>query len=72
VRDADPSWQLTLTSARAGQADKILVNSEYTANVFERTFTRLDRGPRVVYPGIDIRRFGSGAPAGLRLCVRAQ
>jgi alpha-1,3/alpha-1,6-mannosyltransferase len=35
-------------------SDKILVNSEFTSSVFQKTFFRLARIPRVVYPGIDL------------------
>ena len=42
--------------AAAGTADRVLVNSKYTAGVFCRTFPRLyERGvrPAVLYPGVD-------------------
>lgn len=39
---------------RAGQADKILVNSEYTSEVFRKTFSGLYRTPRCIYPGVDV------------------
>jgi len=37
-----------------GVAHEILVNSEYTSEVFEKTFTHLNRKPQVLYPAIDI------------------
>ncbi|KAM0753815.1 UDP-Glycosyltransferase/glycogen phosphorylase [Meredithblackwellia eburnea MCA 4105] len=37
-----------------GEADKILVNSEFTQRMFQRTFKSLGRIPRVVYPGINL------------------
>ncbi|GAA6049849.1 hypothetical protein JCM3770_004214 [Rhodotorula araucariae] len=44
-----------LECATTGEADKILVNSRFTAQVFERTFATLGRRPRVVYPAVDIQ-----------------
>ncbi|UZJ54433.1 hypothetical protein CBS101457_003753 [Exobasidium rhododendri] len=35
-------------------SDKIMVNSQFTSNQFIKTFHRLARIPRVVYPGIDL------------------
>lgn len=43
-----------IEEATTGEADKILVNSEFTSNIFEQTFPELKRRPRVVYPGIDV------------------
>lgn len=40
--------------ATTGEADKILVNSEFTSRIFVQTFPRMARVPRVVYPGIDV------------------
>jgi len=40
--------------ARTGEADAILVNSFFTAQVFRDTFTTLRRTTQVVYPGIDV------------------
>ncbi|GAA99702.1 glycosyltransferase family 4 protein [Mixia osmundae IAM 14324] len=40
-----------------GQADKVLVNSLFTQQVFCQTFPALQRTPRVVYPGIDVKAF---------------
>lgn len=47
-----------LEQATTGEADKILVNSEFTAQVFERTFPALRRQPRVVYPSVDLQQYG--------------
>ncbi|KAL8293041.1 hypothetical protein RQP46_000735 [Phenoliferia psychrophenolica] len=41
-----------------GEADKILVNSEFTSRVFQRTFPGLGRIPRVVYPCVDVKAYG--------------
>ncbi|SAM81988.1 related to alpha-1,3-mannosyltransferase alg2 [Ustilago bromivora] len=38
-------------------ADKILVNSEFTSAQFVKSFFRLRRQPRVVYPGVDYSQF---------------
>ncbi|KAJ1032988.1 hypothetical protein NDA16_000267 [Ustilago loliicola] len=38
-------------------ADKILVNSEFTSAQFVKSFFRLRRQPRVVYPGVDYGQF---------------
>ncbi|EST05537.1 Glycosyl transferase, family 1 [Kalmanozyma brasiliensis GHG001] len=40
-------------------ADKILVNSEFTAAQFVKSFFRLRRQPRVCYPGVDYQNFES-------------
>ncbi|GAA5919685.1 hypothetical protein JCM1841_005230 [Sporobolomyces salmonicolor] len=42
-----------LEEATTGEADKILVNSEFTSEVFQKTFKELRRIPRVVYPAVD-------------------
>lgn len=49
--------------ATTGEADKILVNSEFTSRVFQRTFASLGRIPRVVYPGIDVDAYGKAVVA---------
>jgi len=36
-----------------GEADKILVNSDFTSQVFQNTFRQLGRIPRTVYPAVD-------------------
>lgn len=38
-------------------ADKIMVNSEFTQTHFIKSFYRLRRSPRVVYPGIDLKSY---------------
>jgi alpha-1,3/alpha-1,6-mannosyltransferase len=43
----------TSATSPLGTSDKILVNSEFTSRQFVKTFYRLARIPRVVYPGID-------------------
>ncbi|EGG09830.1 family 4 glycosyltransferase [Melampsora larici-populina 98AG31] len=40
-----------------GEADKILVNSQFTAKVFQDTFKSLNRIPRCVYPGVDVELY---------------
>lgn len=35
-------------------SDKLLVNSEFTSQQFQKTFYRLARVPRVIYPGINL------------------
>lgn len=42
-------------------ADKIMVNSEFTQKHFIRSFYRLRRAPRVVYPGIDLKTYETSA-----------
>jgi alpha-1,3/alpha-1,6-mannosyltransferase len=42
-----------------GTSDKIMVNSQFTSNQFVKTFFRLSRIPRVVYPGIDLSDYDS-------------
>ncbi|CAH7686874.1 mannosyltransferase complex subunit Alg2 [Phakopsora pachyrhizi] len=37
-----------------GQADKILVNSKFTAGVFKETFKRISVTPKCIYPGVDV------------------
>jgi alpha-1,3/alpha-1,6-mannosyltransferase len=45
-----------------GMADRILVNSEYTAAAFRRTFPRLaERALEVVYPGVDVELYNKAA-----------
>ncbi|GAA5905126.1 GDP-Man:Man(1)GlcNAc(2)-PP-dolichol alpha-1,3-mannosyltransferase [Sporobolomyces salmoneus] len=36
-----------------GEADKILVNSDFTSEIFTKTFKELNRIPRTVYPAVD-------------------
>lgn len=40
-----------------GEADSILVNSFFTAQVFRDTFTTLARTTQVVYPGINVAEY---------------
>lgn len=47
-----------LEEITTGQADRILVNSQFTAQVFHTTFPRLHNlTPEVVYPGVDCTVF---------------
>ena len=43
-----------------GCADKIVVNSSFTAGVFETVFRGLGRVPRVVYPAVDVYAYDKG------------
>lgn len=52
-----------LEQATTGEADKILVNSVFTQQVFEATFKDLRRTPRVVYPAVDVKQFTRAADA---------
>lgn len=47
-----------LEQATTGEADKILVNSDFTSEVFVRTFRPLGRIPRTVYPCVDFDAYG--------------
>jgi alpha-1,3/alpha-1,6-mannosyltransferase len=47
-----------LEETTTGEADKILVNSDFTSQVFQRTFAGLMRLPRVVYPSVDVHAYG--------------
>jgi alpha-1,3/alpha-1,6-mannosyltransferase len=47
-----------LEEATTGEADKILVNSMFTSDVFEKTFAGMGRAPRVVYPAVDVHTYG--------------
>lgn len=49
-----------LEEMTTGEADKILVNSGFTSEVFVRTFQGLRRVPRVVHPSVDYKAFGNG------------
>lgn len=44
-----------LEEATTGTADRILVNSGFTAQVFQRTFPHVKRQLQIVYPGIDVQ-----------------
>jgi alpha-1,3/alpha-1,6-mannosyltransferase len=43
----------TVETMTTGESDKILVNSDFTSQVFQRTFRELARIPRTVYPAVD-------------------
>lgn len=47
-----------LEESTTGEADKILVNSDFTSQVFQRTFASLRRIPRTVYPCVDVDAYG--------------
>ncbi|PLW14582.1 hypothetical protein PCANC_15739 [Puccinia coronata f. sp. avenae] len=47
-------WLEEYTTANA---DTILVNSHFTAEVFTRTLTSINKKPKVVYPGVDITTY---------------
>lgn len=56
-KSSRPSTSLehcTHASPHSGSADKILVNSHFTQRQFQKSFPRLRRVPRVVYPGVDV------------------
>lgn len=48
------NWLAYRKLCLTGTSDKIMVNSQFTSNQFVKTFYRLARIPRVVYPGIDL------------------
>ncbi len=55
-----------LEGITTGMADRILVNSEYTAAAFRRTFPRLKGRPlEVVYPGVDVDLYNEAAQSNL-------
>lgn len=39
-----------------GQADSIVVNSQFTANIFHEAFPMIDFSPKVIYPCIDVKQ----------------
>jgi hypothetical protein len=52
--------KINVKSTVAGMADKILVNSKFTALTFSKTFNHLDaRGikPAVLYPAVNVNQF---------------
>ncbi|GAA6024982.1 hypothetical protein JCM11491_002809 [Sporobolomyces phaffii] len=53
----------TLEQMSTGEADKILVNSDFTSQVFQRTFRELARIPRTVYPAVDPDQYGAKCDA---------
>ncbi len=46
-----------LEEVTTGCADKIVVNSSFTAGVFATVFSGLGRVPRVVYPAVDVHAY---------------
>lgn len=54
-------WEL----AGLDTADRLLVNSSYTADAFRRFFPRLQTTPQVLHPGVDLDRIrvGSAPPS---------
>jgi len=59
-----------LEEVTTGMAHRVLVNSEFTAAVFSRTFARLNGlRPEILYPGVDLEQCDntSGALAGAPL-----
>ena len=51
-----------LEETTTGQADRILVNSKFTAGVFRDTFKRLHVQPAVLYPTMNTDEFDSTTP----------
>ncbi|CEH15490.1 related to alpha--mannosyltransferase alg2 [Ceraceosorus bombacis] len=45
--------------ATMGSSDKVLVNSIFTQKQFVKSFSRLRREPRVLYPGIDLSLYSA-------------
>ena len=55
-----PHHKINFKYTGAGMADKILVNSKFTALTFAKTFKHLDaRGikPAVLYPAVNVNQF---------------
>ncbi|GAA6061603.1 hypothetical protein JCM10212_000911 [Sporobolomyces blumeae] len=52
-----------IEESSTGEADKILVNSEFTSQVFQKTFKGLHRIPRTVYPSVDVGAYGNKVEA---------
>lgn len=48
------------------QADKVLVNSKYTAKVYEKAFTKIQDYPDICYPSINTNFFENTAPKPLK------
>ncbi len=44
-----------------GMAHRVLVNSEFTAGVFRRTFPGISAAPEVLHPSLDTRKFDTYA-----------
>jgi alpha-1,3/alpha-1,6-mannosyltransferase len=50
-----------LEALSTGMADRVLVNSRFTAAIFRQTFPHLHKMPlEVLYPGVDCARYASG------------
>ncbi len=58
-------WEENATAA----ADRVLVNSEFTAATVRATFRRCRLHPEVLYPGIDVARYASAAAATPAACT---
>lgn len=55
-----PDYEIHFKYTGAGMADKILVNSKFTALTFAKTFKHLHaRGikPAVLYPAVNVNQF---------------
>lgn len=50
-------FRIRAESERAGQADVILSNSNFTARVFRSYFPSIPQTPTTVYPGINISAY---------------
>lgn len=50
-----------LESFAVAKADRILVNSQFTAKVFRQTFPQCSLTPEVLYPGVDCAVFAAAA-----------
>lgn len=51
-------WPLDwLEEYTTSQADQLVVNSAFTAGVFKRTFTSIEKEPSVLHPSIDIAAY---------------
>lgn len=35
----------------------LVVNSRYTSTIFVQTFSEILRNPRIIYPGIDLKKY---------------
>lgn len=51
-----------LEQITTAQAHEILVNSNYTLGVFQKTFTSIDKIPTVLYPTVHAERITVGSP----------
>jgi alpha-1,3/alpha-1,6-mannosyltransferase len=59
-------WEENATAS----ADRLLVNSEFTAAVVRATFRRRPPLPEVLHPGIDVARYASAAATTPAACTR--